>query len=89
MSKITSILLIFFLILSCSQKNNCYKLPEQFVTYQEALTQIKSASFKIKEDVNTSKSSWIKDASFYSCDGITGFFILKTYKEEYIFNRVE
>lgn len=62
----------------------CEKLPDHFSSYQEALNIIKSSQFKISETVNTSKSSWIKAASFYSCDGQTGFFIFKAGAKEYI-----
>lgn len=71
---------------SCSQKNNCDQLPTQFSTYEEAVTKIKSSQFKIKEETNTSKSSWIKAASFYSCNGNSGYFILQTDKNEYLFS---
>lgn len=69
---------------ACSQKTNCELLPKQFSTYQEAAKKIKSASFKVSEDANTSKSSWINSASYYSCDGNTGYFIFVAKGKEYI-----
>lgn len=69
-------------ITSCSQKKDCDQIAKQFETYDKAVEQIKSINFKIQETLNTSKSSWIKNASYYSCDGITGYFILKTSKKE-------
>ena len=74
------------LLFSCSQNSSCDKLPTQFSTYDEAQSKIKSSYFKIKEDANTSNSSWIKSASFYSCDGTSGFFILQTDKKEYLYS---
>ena len=71
---------LFFI--SCSQKTSCDQLSNHFTTYDKAVVEIKSAHFKIEESVNTSKSSWIKNASYYSCDGQQGFFILETSKKE-------
>lgn len=72
-------------IVSCSQKESCEQLSKQFETYNKAVDKIKSTEFKIEESINTSKSSWIKNASYYSCDGQIGFFILKTSKKEYLY----
>jgi len=80
-----TLLLSFTLFLSaCSQKANCGHLPQTFSSYQEAIKQIKSATFKIKEEANTVKSSWIRGASYFSCDGKTGYFLFKTEGKEYI-----
>lgn len=76
----------FLFFISCSQKESCDNLPKTFTAYDEAFEQIKSANFKISESVNTSKSSWIRNASYYSCDGLTGFFILETSEKEYLFS---
>ena len=76
--------LVIFSATSCSQKNDCTKLPTHFSSYSEALLKIKSSTFKIQEAVNTSKSSWIKGAYYYSCDGKMGYFILATAQKEYI-----
>lgn len=82
-------LLVSFLILfvSCS-RIDCDELPNSYTSYDEAVKEIKAANFKIQEKVNTSKSSWIRGASFYSCDGNTGFFILQTDSQEYIYSDV-
>lgn len=71
---------------SCRQKNDCDQLPSKFSSYDEAASKIESSYFKIKEEVNTSKSSWIRGASFYSCDGNLGFFLLKTDKQKYLYS---
>ena len=80
------IVLLAFIFNSCSQKTSCDQLPETYSTYAEAVRQIKSAQFKIKESVNTSKSSWIKNASYYSCNEKIGFFIFETAKKEYLYS---
>lgn len=63
---------------------DCNRLPTSFANYDQALAQVKSASFKIKESVNTSKSSWIRSVMYYSCDSRKGFLIIKTDDREYI-----
>ena len=80
---ITLILLLF--TASCSQKQSCDQLSNQFETYDNAIKIIKSTKFKIEESANTTISSWIKNASYYSCDGQVGFFILETVKKEYLY----
>ena len=84
-SLLFSIVLSLFLFI-CSSNISCEQLPKQFTTYDEAVKQIQSTNFKIKETVNTAKSSWIKGASFYSCDGNWGYFILVTDKREYLYS---
>lgn len=81
---LTSFFLCCLFFSSCSQKINCEQLANQFLTYQEAGRKIKSASFKISEKANTTKSSWINSASYYSCDGNTGYFIFVAKEKEYI-----
>lgn len=63
---------------------DCADLPTSFVSYTEAMDQIRSTSFRIAEEQNTDKSSWVRGAEFYSCDGSTGFFILRTDVKDYI-----
>ncbi len=72
--------------LSCRQNSNCDKLPTQFSSYDEAKSKIQGFYFKIQEEANTSNSSWIKGASFYSCDGTSGYFLLQTDKKEYLYS---
>lgn len=76
---------IFALTINC-ESNSCNQLPETYSSYTEATSTVKSTQFKIKQSVNTSKSSWIKNASYYSCDGQVGYLIIKTNKgKEYIY----
>jgi hypothetical protein len=66
----------------------CDKLPKNYSSYNEAIKIITAADFQIEETVNTSKSSWVRGASYYSCDGATGFFILKTDNQDYLYSGV-
>lgn len=63
---------------------DCSQMPSHFPSYDAATSFVKKAHFKFKDEVNTSKSSWIRSASFYSCDGKTGYFIFGTDRQEYI-----
>lgn len=78
-----SIILYFFLFVSPLYQP-CSKIDEHFSSYGDALRKVRSVDWAIEESVNTSKSSWIRAASFYSCDGKSGYFIIKTDSKEYI-----
>jgi len=75
-------------ILQCSTGQDCSKLPASFSSYEQASSLVKATPFKIKESVNTSKSSWIRGATYYSCDSKKGFLIIKTDDREYIHQNV-
>jgi len=64
---------------------SCSELPAQFQSYEEAKSSIKQSNFKIEDEVNTSESSWIRAASYYSCDGKSGYFLMLTDKKDYLF----
>ena len=83
---IISILLILFIF--SFKGTDCDKLPQKYSSYDEAIKTIKATHFKVEESVNTSKSSWIRDASYYTCDGVTGFFLLKTDNQYYLYSGV-
>ncbi|MGN6248952.1 MAG: KTSC domain-containing protein [Ginsengibacter sp.] len=84
LKKFLFVLLLSIGIISCHSQN-CDTLPDKFATYDEAINVVESNGFKIHEIANTSKSSWITSAQYYSCDGITGYFIYKTKEgKEYI-----
>ena len=76
LSKILPLLLSFYFI-SCNGQP-CSQLPKSFKSYSQAISLIQKSSFIVKESANTSSSSWISSAKYYSCDGTTGYFILKT-----------
>lgn len=66
-------------------QNDCNHLPKTFGSYYEAIRIIKATNFNFKDDVNTTGSSWIRSASYYSCDNQFGYFILYTDQKEYIY----
>jgi hypothetical protein len=77
------IIFLLFFINGCGGID-CDNLPNHYSSYAEAIDKIKAAHFKIEETCNTGTSSWIRGASFYSCDGITGFLIIKTDNQNYL-----
>ncbi len=85
--KILLFLLSLTLFLSC-QGQSCRDLPVHFATYEEANAKVRAANFPVKETANTSGSSWIRGAEYYSCDSKQGYFILVTDKKSYIYDGV-
>jgi hypothetical protein len=80
-------ILIFILstvLISCTSKTSCSKIPNAFESYDEAQQILNKTNFNYTDKVNTDESSWIKGASFYSCDRQLGFFVLETDKQIYI-----
>ncbi len=75
----------FVILLGSCKDIDCDQLPKSYSNYDDAVKIIKASHFKIQEVVNTSQSSWVRGASYYSCDGNFGFFILKTDKQMYLY----
>ena len=87
MRKIISMFSLSLVLLSCSGQD-CKQIPSHFNTYEQAISFIKKATFKYKDVANTANSSWIRSASFYSCNSTKGYFILKTDTKEYLHSSV-
>lgn len=81
------LLFVFVIMLSCSGQN-CNEITDNFSSYQSALKIIKMSEFNISDSCDTSKSSWIYDAEYYSCDGESGFLLLTTKTKIYIHKNV-
>jgi len=71
---------LFLVVFVSCTRHDCKDLPTNFESYQQITELIKKSSFKIKEQTDTSMSSWIASAHYYSCDGEGGYLILKTKK---------
>jgi hypothetical protein len=67
---------------------SCEDLPEIFDNYEDAHKKIHASEFAFSEKINTSRSSWIRGASYYSCDGKYGFLSILTDSKEYIHQNV-
>ena len=72
---------------SCDSAS-CTDLPTNFTSYQKAVSEIKSANFTIEDNLDTSRSSIIRNAFFYSCNSKTGFLLVKIKSTEYIYQNV-
>lgn len=81
---LTSLLIISNIAFSQS----CNNIPSHFNSYEDAISFVKNATFQFSDKVNTSKSSWIRSAAYYSCDGKVGYFIYSTDSKEYIHSGV-
>jgi len=75
-------------VFGCKELKPCKDLPTTFKSYKAALEIINSTEFELSDSCDTSKSSWIKRASFYSCDEVVGYFILVTKNNTYIHTEV-
>jgi hypothetical protein len=64
--------------------NSCLLLPASFSSYDEAKASVRGASFRIQDELSTDASSWVRHAEYYSCDGLTGYFILTTDRGSYM-----
>ncbi|MCA2854238.1 MAG: KTSC domain-containing protein [Chitinophagaceae bacterium] len=82
--------LTFLLLIGVSVKSqSCRQLPDKFYSYSQAIQEIKNTTFKYTDNLPYGKSSWIINASFYSCDGSTGYLVYTTDKAmEYIHEKV-
>lgn len=85
MHKIKIVLVCLFIAsITGFAQTNCVKLPSAYKSYSQAINSVKRANFKITETASTSKSSWVKSATYYSCDGKTGYLIIMLKTKEYI-----
>lgn len=81
----------FYLITSIPSSCNaqdCQQLPTKFTSYDQAIKKVQASNFEKIESVNTSKSSWIRGATYYSCDLKKGFLIIKSDVKDYIHQNV-
>jgi len=72
---------------SCSAQN-CKEPQDGFSTYSEVTDFLNSTKFTYTDHCNTSKSSWVVSASYYSCDNKQGFFVFNTKKKTYTHKNV-
>jgi len=69
------LLFLFFVIFISCTGQDCKDLPTDFDSYEQITELVKKSSFKIEEQTDTSMSSWIASAHYYSCDGKSGYLI--------------
>lgn len=79
---ILSLFLAFALIDGFSQ--TCKDLPDRYSSYHDANQKIKSSTWLFSDSRPTPESSWIIRISYFSCDGETGFLLVRAGRLEYI-----
>jgi hypothetical protein len=80
--------LLFIMLLSGCYGQNCKTIANSFQSPAKAISVVDKSKFNFKESINTSKSSWIIELSYYSCDKKTGFLIMETKSQKYIHQEV-
>lgn len=89
MKQIFLTLTLLLLIGASVTSQSCRKLPDKFYSYSQAIELIKNATFNSTDKLPYGKSSWIISATFYSCDGSTGYLVYTTDKgRKYIHEKV-
>lgn len=79
-----SLFVFILLSLNAAGQTGCAGLPTAFRSYDDAVSTVRNFGFSFKDRVNTAKSSWIRGASYYSCDKRSGFLLISTDNETYI-----
>lgn len=82
------ILSFFLIIVTACNSGSCNSINTHFASYKDAVEIIEKSDFKIEENLDTSKSSWIESARYYSCDGDFGYLIVTTRGREYIYQNL-
>ena len=77
MKRLIIVLLTYLILYSCNSQD-CNTLPESFTSFSQAIRLVKNSAFQFMETANTSNSSWMKSAKYYSCNSNTGYFIYIT-----------
>jgi hypothetical protein len=77
-------LFLLFLSFQAWAQTPCENLPLHFSSKEEAIQTVIHAKFSLNEQYNSAKSSWIRAASYLSCDQKTGYFIFSTADKVYI-----
>jgi hypothetical protein len=82
------IIIVLFLFAYNANAQDCKTIPQSFNSYQQAVKAISNSTFPYTDKFTTSSSSWIRSATFKSCDGKTGFLIIGTDSDSYIHQNV-
>lgn len=59
------------------ENTNCDKLPHSFKSAAAALVRIDSSTFRFRESIDLSRFRTPRSATYYSCDGKTGFLVVQ------------
>ena len=83
-----TLLLLFFISINSYSQTDCDQLPTTFSSYNQALNLVSNANFSFIDNVNTSRSTVIQGAKYFSCDNRSGFLIIGVNNQRYIYQGV-
>ncbi|MEZ4908985.1 MAG: hypothetical protein R2771_15405 [Saprospiraceae bacterium] len=69
--------------------SDCNNVPHMFPNFKYAQNYIRSLDWNLIDNVKFDGNSWILGAEYYSCDEITGYFIIKAAHKSYIHDSLE
>ena len=72
---------------SCNAQD-CKDLSTNFKSYSEAINKVENTDFELEESIDTSSSSWVSSADYYSCDSKKGYLLIGTSSRTYIHKNV-
>jgi hypothetical protein len=67
---------------------DCNSIQQSFTSYDQAISIIKETKFAFSDHINTNSSSWIQSASYFSCDNVSGYFIMYTQNNDYLYRDI-
>ena len=83
------LLLLLFAFVSCNTQNCDQINNKKFSSFSEAKQYVETFDFQLSEEENLQRSSWMKKANYYSCDGLVGYFSYETKTgKDYIYRNV-
>ena len=78
MKKTLCFVLLLLVFTSCNNQNCTDTNNKKFSSYSEAKQYLQTFDFQLGEEEYLQRSSWIKKANYYSCDGLVGYFTYET-----------
>ncbi len=89
MKKTLCFVLLLLVFTSCNNQNCTDTNNKKFSSYSEAKQYLQTFDFQLGEEEYLQRSSWIKKANYYSCDGLVGYFTYETKNgKNYIYRNV-
>lgn len=71
------------------QYTSCDSLKIQKLSTEQAIEQIRGTKFRVQQSFKLTRREGFKGGEFYSCDGNTGFLIIKFNESELLYTDVE